>query len=112
MTARSTTRPLVCVLLAISLCAPILAIAAPARNPDVVTELRAVAPSSALVLARMGARYDQARHRSSAPSVFVLNPLQGAVSDSGRLGAATEGRLPRSLPPGGPRTGRSPPSIS
>jgi hypothetical protein len=113
MTARFTIRPLTCVLLVLSLCAPVLAIAAPAANPDRATEFRALAtPSLTLLLTRADARQDHARQRPSTPSLFTVVPLHGGASDRGRLAVAVERHAPRSLWIAGPRTGRSPPAIS
>ncbi len=100
-------------LLVLSLCAPMLAIAAPATDIDRATEFRALAtPSSTVLLTRAGVRHDQARQRPSAPSLFTLVPVDGAASDPGRLIAASERRLQHCLWTAEPRTGRSPPSIS
>ena len=113
MTARFTTRPLMCVLLVLSLCAPILTIAAPAADRHRATEFRALAaPSSAVLLTRTGARHDHARQRPCTPSLFTLVPLHGGGSDRGRLAAAVKSHAPRSLWTAAPRTGRSPPTIS
>jgi hypothetical protein len=113
MTARSTTRSLVCLLLVFALCAPVLAIAAPAESRDRATELRGLAvPSSTVLMTRNGARHDHGRLRPSAPPVFTLVSLQGSVSDPGRLAAAVERYTPRPLWSPGPWTGRSPPTIS
>ena len=113
MTATSKTRPLVCVLLVLSLCAPMLAIAAATADRDCATEFRALAaPSSTVLLTRAGVTHDHARQRPCAPSLFTLIPLYGGRSDSGGLAAALERRVPSSLWTGGTRTGRSPPAIS
>jgi hypothetical protein len=113
MTPKSKTRSLACVLLALSLCAPILAIAAPPADRHCASEFRALAPpSSTVLLTRAGARHDHAGQRPSAPSLFTLIPLAGDASDPGRLAAAVERLLPRSLWTVAPRTGRSPPAIS
>jgi hypothetical protein len=113
MTPRFTTRSLLCVLLLLSLCAPVLAIASPAADRDRATEFRALAaPSSAVLLTRAGARHDHARQRPSTLSVFTVVPLHSAASDPGRLAAAVERTAPRSLWTAEPRTGRSPPAIS
>jgi hypothetical protein len=113
MTGSATTRRLVCVLLAVSLCAPILAVAAPAAaDCDCAADFRALAaPSSTVLLTGAGAR-QHARQRPSAPSLFTLIPLHGGGSDPGRFAAGVERRSPRSLWTAGPRTGRSPPAIS
>ncbi len=100
-------------LLVLALCAPMLAIAAPAADIDRAIEFRALAPpSSTVLLTRGGARHDHARQRPSAPSLFTLVPVDGAASDPGRLTAASERHLPHSLWTAEPRTGRSPPSVS
>jgi hypothetical protein len=113
MTAGHKIRPFACVLLVLSLCAPALSLAAPAARPDSAAEFRALAPpSSTLCLARAGVRQNQARQRSSAPSVFPLISQRAGVSDPGRLAAPVQYLIPTSLRSGGPRTGRSPPSIS
>jgi hypothetical protein len=113
MTASFTTRPLVCVLLVLSLCAQVLAFAAASADRDRASEFRALAaPSSTVLLSRDGARQDQARQRSSAPSLFTPVPLHGGASNSARLASTVERRAPLSLWTAGPRTGRSPPAIS
>ena len=113
MTARSKTRPLVCVLLVLSLCACMLAIAAPTADRACATEFRALAaPSSTVLLTRAGTRHDHARQAASAPSLFTLVPLHGGAFDAGRLAGAIERHEPRSRWTAGPRTGRSPPMIS
>jgi hypothetical protein len=113
MIVTSKTRPLFCVLLALSLCAPTSAIAASQADRNGAAEVRALAPPSPTILfTRAGARHDQASQRPSAPSLFAVLPLDAAGSDPGRLDAAVQRRLPRSLWTGGPRTGRSPPAIS
>jgi hypothetical protein len=113
MTPRFTTRSLLCALLVLSLCAPVLAIAAPAADRDRAAEFRALAaPSSSVLLTRAGTRDDHARQRPSTASVFTLLPLHGDASDPGRLAAAVERHAPRSLWTAEPRTGRSPPAIS
>lgn len=86
-----------CVLLVLSLCAPVLALAA---------------PSSTVLVTRGGTLHDHACQRPSAPSLFTLIPLHGGESDPGRLAAAVEHHAPRSRWTAGPRTGRSPPTIS
>ena len=112
MPRRFTTRSL-CVLLVLSLCAPAVALAAPTTDLDREAEFRAVvAPSSTVLLTRAGARDDHARQRPSAPSVFTLVALHGGATDSGCLAGAVDRHAPQSLWIGGPRTGRSPPSIS
>ena len=111
--ARRTIRPLLCVLLVLSLCAPVLGIAAPAADPNPATEFRALAaPSSAVLLARGGTWQDDARQRPSAPSILTLIPLHGGEFDSGFLAVPVECRAPRSVWTGGLRTGRSPPTVS
>jgi hypothetical protein len=112
MTARYTARVLLCVLLALSLCAPMLAIASPAADRDRAAEFRSLAPSSTVLLSRAGARHDHARQHPSAPSIFTLVPLHDGASNPGRPAAAVQCRLPRSLWTAGPWTGRSPPAIS
>ena len=113
MTARSTTRQLMCALLVLSLFVPAVAIAAPAADRDRATEFRAfAAQSSTVLMTRGGTVHDNARQRSSAPSIFTLIPLHGGASDRGRYAAVVEHRAPRSLWTAGPRTGRSPPTIS
>jgi hypothetical protein len=113
MAVRSKIRPLVCVLLAVSFCVPMLAMGAPAQNCGSASEFRALAaPSSTILLTRGGARHDLVRHRSSEHSLFAVIPLKGAGSDPGRRAAAIEGRVPHTVRNGGPRTGRSPPPIS
>jgi hypothetical protein len=113
MTARFTTRPVVCVLLVLALCAPVLAIAAPAANRDRATEFRVIAAQSSTILLRpAGAGHDHARQRSSAPSLFTLVALHGGGSDPGRLAAAVDCHAGRTLWTAGPPTGRSPPTIS
>ena len=111
MTARSITRPLVCLTLVLCLCASLLAITAPAPERERATELRALAePYSAALLTRAADPHEHARQRPSTPSCFTLLPLQGATSDPGRLAAAVQLRCPCSLWTAGPRTGRSPPA--
>src|SRR4051812_46089220 len=113
MTARSKSRALVCVLLALSLCAPILAIATPAVKQCGAAEFRVVAAQhSAVLLTRDGGGHDQARQRSSAPSLFTLIPLDSRGDDPVRVSAAVARLLPSSLWTGAPRSGRSPPAIS
>jgi hypothetical protein len=111
MTARSTTRSLVSVLLVLSLCAPALAIAA--RATDSATEFSALAvPSSAVLLTRVAAWHDHVRQRPSAPSLCPLAPLHGGDCHPISLAAAMERQAPVPLLTASPRTGRSPPSIS
>ena len=92
MTARSTTRPLVCVLLVLCLCALAPRDRRPRwRNAIAPTEFRALAaPYSTVLLTRAGDPHDHARQRPSAPSLFTLVPLHGGDSDPGRLAAAVE----------------------
>lgn len=102
-----------CVLAALSLCAPMLAIAAPAADAGRASEFRALAaPSSTALLSRAGVRHDHARQRASAPSLFTLVPLDRAASDRGCFRVAGEHRVPRSIWTAEARSGRSPPSIS
>jgi len=109
MIARSETRAFVCVLILLSLCAPILAIAARAANRDRAIELRTLGPlSSTVLLTRAVAGYVHARHRPAAPTLFTIVPADTA-SDPGHLAAGVESRLTRSLWIAGSRTGRSPP---
>ena len=111
MTAKSTTRPLVCLTLVLCLCASLLAIAVPAAERERPTELRALAePYSAALLTRAADPHEHARHRPSAPSCFTQLPLQGAIPDPGRLATAVQVRCSCSLWTAGPRTGRSPPA--
>src|SRR5690242_667868 len=114
MSATSKTRTLVCILLALPLCAPMLATAAPAAaDRNSATELRSLATlTSTVLLARSGASHDHAGQRPSAPSLFTLIPVPTGGSDPCRLAAAVERRLPDSLWTGAPPTGRSPPAIS
>jgi hypothetical protein len=113
MKASSKTRTLACVLLVLSLCAPMLAIGAPTADRDRTAEFRALAaPSSVVLLSRAGIRHDHARQRQSASSVFTLIPLHGDGFDPGRFAESADARTPRSLRTGGPLTGRSPPAIS
>src|SRR6478609_7871639 len=110
MTFRPTTRAVVCVLLVLFLCAPVVAIAAPAADRERAIEFRTLgAPCSMVVMNRGGAGYDHARPRPCAPTLLTLVPLDSAASDPGHFTAAIERRLPRSLWIAGPRTGRSPP---
>jgi len=113
MTARSTIRPLVGALLVLSLCAPVLKISAPAADRDRTTEFRALAaPSFNVLLTRSGGRYDRARQRPSAPSIFTLVRLHTGESDPRRLTPAVGRQTCRSIQTAGPRTGRSPPGVS
>jgi hypothetical protein len=113
MTANSRTRPLLCVLLVLSLCAPMIAIAAPVMDRDGATQFSIVStPSSFVLLTRAGALHDHARLRPSAPSLFTLVTLQVGALSATRFVEAVERRIPRSLWEAGPRTGRSPPAIS
>jgi len=100
----------VCVLLVLFLCAPIVAIAAPAADRDRAIEFRTLgAPSSTVLMSRSGVGYDRARLRPSAPTLLILVPSDSTASDPGHFTAAIERRLPPSLWIAGPRTGRSPP---
>jgi hypothetical protein len=113
MSSTSTTRPIVCVLLVLSFCALVLVPAAPMADRDSATEFRTVAaPCSTVLLTRVGAGHDHARQRPSSPSLFTLVPLHRGASDPGRLVAAVERNAPPFLWTAGPRTGRSPPTIS
>ena len=113
MTANSRTRPLLCVLLVLSFCAPMLAVAAPVMDRDGATQFSVVSTqSSSVLLTRAGVSHDHARQRPSAPSLFTLVTLQGGAFDRGRFVQALERRIPRALWNAGPRTGRSPPAIS
>jgi hypothetical protein len=113
MTVRSITRRLMCVLLAVALCAPVLAIAAPGPDRGRAAELCALpAHSFGILLARAGNGHQQGRHRPSAPSFFTLVPLNGRGSDSGRLAAPLQTHTPHSVWAAAARTGRSPPTIS
>jgi hypothetical protein len=109
----STIRSLVCISLALSLCAPMLATAAPGAELHRAAEFRAVtAVSSTALLTRAGGRHDHARQRSCAPSLSTLVPLHGSLPNSGRLAAVIEHPVPALLWTAGPWTGRSPPAIS
>jgi len=111
MTARSTTRPLVCLTLVLCLCASLLAIAAPAAERERPTELRALAePYSAALLTRAADPHKHAQQRPSTPSCFTPLPFQGATSDPGRLATAVQLPCSCSLWTAGPRTGHSPPA--
>src|SRR5436305_13847898 len=99
MTARATTRLFVCLLLVLSLCAPMFAIAAPAAHPNRAAKFRALAAPTT-----------GSQQRPTTPSLFTVVPLHTAPSDPGRRAAATvPARAPRSLPTAGQRTARSPP---
>ena len=111
MTANSTTRPLLCVLLILSFCAPMLAIAAPVMDRDVATHFSVVSTPSSSVLLKLAPR-DHARRRQPAPSLFTLVTSEGRAFDRSGFVEALDRRLPRSLWKAGPRTGRSPPAIS
>jgi hypothetical protein len=105
-----TTRLVVCALLILSLCAPILAIAGPGAERNGESDVRALsALSQSALLTGAGARPDHARQRPVAPSVFILVPLHRADSDRGRLDAAIESVTRPSLWAAGPRTVRGPP---
>src|ERR1043166_5443352 len=109
MTARSTTRPLVCVLLVLFLCVQVLAIAAPAGERDGSAEFRGIAAPSSTALLRRGSTHNEdAAQRPSAPSLFPLVPRHGGACDPGRLARAVERHLPLSLWTAGPPTRRSP----
>ncbi len=113
MTARATARPLMCLLLVLSLWAPMVAIATAGEDRNCATEFRTLAaPSSSVLLTRAGARHDQARQRLSAPALFTLVELRCGGSDPGSVAAAVRPRLVRSLWTAGLRAGRSPPAIS
>jgi hypothetical protein len=100
MPARATTRLFVCLLLVFSLCAPIVAIAAPAAHANRAAEFRALAAPAG------------SHHRPATPSLFTVVPLHTATSDPGHRAATVELRAPRSIWTAQPRTGRSPPAIS
>ena len=87
-----------CVLLVLSLCTPIVAIAAPVTDGDRAIEVRTIAvPSSTVLLSRAGDRPDHAHQRGSAPSLFTPVPLDGGASDRGRLADATSGATLKTL---------------
>jgi hypothetical protein len=112
MTSRFIIRPYVCALVVLSLCAPMVAVATPAVSRDRRTEYRALAaPSSIVLLTRADVRQDHPR-RPSTPVALIPVPLRGGEPDLVRLAAATKGYAPRCLFTAGPRTERSPPTIS
>lgn len=111
MTRGITIRLYICALAVLSLCAPMVAIAAPDVSRDRPAGFRALAaPPSILLLARDGGRQDHPR-RSSTP--FFLIPVPpGGEPGLVRLASATKRYAPRRLFTAGLRTGRSPPAIS
>ena len=113
MTASSKTRVFVCALVALALCAPILANPAPTADRPSAATFRALAPpSSTLLFHRDGAGHDHARQRPATPTVFTLIPIHADASDPGAVATAVESPLPCSLWTSGPPTGRGPPAIS
>lgn len=112
MTRTVTIRRFVCALAALSVCAPMIAIAAPPVRSDRPAEFRAVAaPPSIVLLGRADGRQDHAR-RLSRPFFVIPVPRRGGEPDLVRVAAATKRYAPRCLFTAGPRTGRSPPAIS
>ncbi len=113
MTARSTARPLMCVLLVLSLGAPMVALTTTGADRACATEFRAfAAPPSTVLLVRAGAKFDQVRQRPSAPAPFTPVEFRYGGCNPGWLVAAIEPQFVRSVWTAGPRTGRSPPAIS
>ena len=112
MIGSSTIRRCVCLLVALCLCAPMIAVAAPAVGRDVPTEFCTLAaPPANVLLARTGGRQDQSRKPASP--FFLIPVLQRAGEpDLVQLAAATRQSAPLCLLTAGPRTGRSPPAIS
>ena len=107
----SQRRALLCVVLAVSLCAPRLPaqIAAEARKP--LVQILAVAGTAQTILVhRSGARFDDARQRSIVDSPGILINTQGLVSGRGQYMVAVEAARPTSRCDARTRSGRSPPT--
>ena len=112
MTRTITIRRYMCTLVVLSLCAPMVAIAAPAVSSDHAAEFRGLAALPSIVLlARADGRQDHAR-RSSRPFFVILVPRCAGEPDLVRVAAGTRRYAPRWFFAAGPRTGRSPPAIS
>ena len=97
MTLRSTTRSLRYILLVLSLCAPICAIAAPAAERDCAIEFATLrVPSPKALITPAGLFYDHARKFPSASSLFTLVPFENAAVDPGHLFVPIAARTPGS----------------
>src|SRR5581483_7115816 len=109
MTTRSTIRSFVCVLLVLSLCAPVLASAD--RDGDCSHSIERQtfqAASSAVIIAGARTQYGVSQ-RISPPALFFIVSYDSAASDRGHRIASVGHRLLRSLCTPRLRTGRSPP---
>jgi hypothetical protein len=109
-TRESKRRALLCVILAVSLCAPRLSAEISAHEREQPGQMRALAaPSSTILVNRGGPRFDHARQRSVVDSPFILVPLSGPNSDGGRSLTAVESALPQWHWAAKAPSGRSPP---
>ena len=93
MGLRSTTRAVCCLLLILSVCAPIRAAAAPAAERDRTARLATLqVPNRLVFLTSAGRLYDPARQFRSASSVFTLVRFDNPAVDPGHLAPAIDGR--------------------
>jgi hypothetical protein len=85
MTIRVSRQPaLLCVLLALSLCAPRPGAQVAAHHPEQPAQIQALANApSTIALPRVGERLNGEKHRSPG-TPFVLVPPRGPISDDGR----------------------------
>ena len=103
-------RELVCVLLAASLCAPLVSTGCPVELREQPVQLLALAGSSApILLNRGGPRADQARQGTAVASPYIILPPQSHAPDGGRLARALEEAGPQPRLGAEAQSGRSPP---
>lgn len=93
MGLRSTTRAVWCLLLILSVCAPIRAAAAPAAERDRAAGFATLqVPNRPVFLTSDCRVYDPARRLRSATSVFTLVRFDNPAVDPGHLAPAIDGR--------------------
>ena len=97
MTLRSTRRSLQYILLVLSLCASIRAIAAPVVERGRAIEFATLrAPSPTALIPHGGPFYNHVRRLPSGSSLFTLVPFENRAVDSGHLVVLIDGRVPES----------------
>ena len=99
---------LLCFLLAVSLCAPLLS-AGISAEPDQSVQILALAgPATGILMNQRGPRVDHARHRTAVHSPFLFFPSYRRAG-RGRLARAVEDSRLHSRCDARTHSGRSPP---
>ena len=114
MAENRTTRvskrcPLLCVLLAAFLCAPLLSPGISAEPDQSVQMLALAGPSPTILVNQSGPRGDDCRQRTPVVSSFLLPQLRRPAADRGRSASVVEGLRLQLRCAARTHSGRSPP---